>query len=87
MDCETGGGRVVLVLSEHGSCQGVRRRGVDQLQNLPVAVLRVNVDGQNGPEDLLQDPNKGLEGVSSGSVGLIVVSPADPVFTSFMMAS
>lgn len=47
--------RFVPVLSEHGSRQRVGRRFIDQLQNLPVAVLRVTVDGQNRSKDFLHN--------------------------------
>lgn len=43
----------ILVLCEHSSCQSVWRRVVDQLQNLFVVVLRININGQNWPKDLL----------------------------------
>lgn len=70
---------VVLVLSEHGARQSVWRGAVDQLQNLFVAVLRINVDAQNWPEDFLKTHNRLARvsvrvqgaGLDSGSLHLI----------------
>lgn len=52
---------VLLVLSEHGSGQSVGRRVVDQPQDLSVVLLRVNVNSQNRPEDLLHTAGKRSE--------------------------
>lgn len=43
----------ILVLCKHSSCQSVWRRAVNQLQHLFVVLLRININGQNWPKDLL----------------------------------
>lgn len=52
----TGQGKLVLlVLGEHSPSQGIGRGVVDELQHFLVVLVRVDEDGQDGPENLLQD--------------------------------
>lgn len=56
--CESVDKHVLLVLSEHGAGQRVRRRVVDQMKNLLVLVLRININCQNGTKDFLQHKHR-----------------------------